>query len=39
MKKLQLKLLYSLWNYLVSIDKFPKLCEKINIFINKLENE
>jgi len=39
MKKIQLKILYSVCNYLVLKNKFPKICEKINILINKLENE
>lgn len=38
MKKFKLKILYKVWNYFVSKNKFPKLCEKINLYINKLEN-
>jgi len=38
MKKIILKLLYTIWNYLASKNKFPKLSEKINLIINKLEN-
>ncbi len=39
MKKFKLKILYKIWTYLVSKNKFPRLCEKINLYINKLENE
>lgn len=39
MKKFKLKILYKLWYYFVSKNKFPRLCEKINILINKIENE
>lgn len=39
MKKLTLRILYKLWEYLVSKNKYPKLCEKINLWINKLESK
>jgi hypothetical protein len=39
MKTIKLKILYLVWNYLIKINKFPKLVEKINLVINKLENE
>jgi hypothetical protein len=39
MKTIKLKILYLVWNYLIKINKFPKQVEKINLVINKLENE
>ena len=39
MRPLQLKILYFAWKYFASRQKFPKLCEKINLIINKLENK
>ena len=39
MKNITLKVLYKLWNYLVSINKFPKFCEKLNLWINVLESK
>lgn len=38
MKNIILKILYKSWVYLVTNDKYPKLCEKINLWINKLES-
>lgn len=37
MKKIAIKLLYSTWAFLASKNLFPKLCERINVWINKLE--
>ena len=39
MKNITLKVLYKLWNYLVSINKFSKFCEKLNLWINVLESK
>ena len=39
MKNIKLKMLYFIWNYFVSKNKFPKLCERINILINKIESK
>lgn len=39
MKTITLKILYKLWNYFISINRFPKLCEKINLLINRLESK
>jgi hypothetical protein len=39
MKNITLKVLYKLWNYLASRNKCPKLCEKLNLWINLLESK
>lgn len=39
MKTITLKILYKLWNYFSSRNKFPKFCEKINLLINRLESK
>lgn len=38
MKKFKLKIYYFIWRYFASKNKFPKLCENINLRINRLEN-
>jgi len=38
MKKLTLNVLYKFWGYLASKNKYPKLCEKLNLWINSLES-
>lgn len=37
MKKLTLSILYFFWRKLAHYNKFPKVCEKINLLINKIE--
>jgi hypothetical protein len=39
MKKLTLEILYKLWSYLASRNKYPQLCEKVNLWINELESK
>jgi hypothetical protein len=39
MKKLLIKTLYKFWVILVSKNLFPKLCEKLNLYINRLESK
>lgn len=39
MKKILIKLLYTLWIGLASKNRLPKVCERLNVWINKLENE
>jgi hypothetical protein len=39
MKKLLIKILYKLWIILVNKNLFPKLCEKLNLYINVLESK
>lgn len=30
--------MYKVWNYLANKNKYPKLCEKLNLWINSLES-
>jgi hypothetical protein len=39
MKKFTLEILYKVWAYLASRNKYPKLCEKLNLWINLLESK
>jgi hypothetical protein len=39
MKKILVKVLYTIWIRLATKNKLPKVCERLNIWINKLENE
>jgi hypothetical protein len=39
MKKIILNLLYKLWGYLATKNRYPKLCEKLNLWINALESK
>jgi len=39
MKKLLIKILYKIWIILVNKNLFPKLCEKLNLYINTLESK
>lgn len=39
MKSFKLKILYKVWEYLASRNKYPHLCEKVNLWINKLESK
>ena len=39
MKKIRLKILYKLWSYLANRNKYPKFCEKLNLWINTLESK
>lgn len=39
MKHLILKVLYKFWEYLANKNKYPKLCEKLNLWINVLESK
>jgi len=39
MKKLTLEILYKLWSYLATRNLYPKLCEKLNLWINLLESK
>lgn len=37
MKKLLIKILYTIWIRLANKNRFPKVCERLNLWINKLE--
>ena len=36
-KDITIEILYTTWEYLVSKNMFPKISERLNIWINKLE--
>ena len=38
MKKLTIRLLYFIWIRLANKNRLPKVCEQLNIWINKLES-
>ena len=38
MKKLLIKILYTIWIRLANKNRLPKVCERLNLWINKLEN-
>ena len=39
MKKLLIKVLYTIWIRLANKNRLPKVCERINLWINKLEKQ
>lgn len=39
MKKITLRILYKIWEYLASRNQYPKFCEKLNVWINTLESK
>lgn len=39
MKQITLKILYKLWSYFANRNQYPKLCEKLNVWINTLESK
>jgi hypothetical protein len=39
MKKILIKVLYTIWIHFANKNQLPKVCERLNLWINKLENE
>jgi hypothetical protein len=39
MKKITLHILYKVWGYLANRNQLPKVCEKLNLWINLLESK
>jgi hypothetical protein len=37
MKKTTIAMLYKMWAFFATTGKYPKICERLNIWINKLE--
>lgn len=39
MKQITIKLLYFIWIRLANKNRLPKVCERLNLWINKLESK